>query len=252
MNQVHRNTVAARRPDWTVSRNGDPRSGGEVHPAPRLDLYRLAHKGLRALLCEVLGRCGRIDNTDPAGTTAALSLVRESIALCRNHLHHEEQVIHTAMNSRSTGAARTTERDHARHLESFERLERAVQQVEASPPAEQPAAAHRLYLEFALFVADNLVHMHVEETGNNAMLWENFTDDELLALQRRIVDAIPAPEMAVFLRWTVPSMAPLERDGFLAAMARSAPPEVYARTLSMLAPHLDQSRIVDPSITPPA
>lgn len=249
MNQLHSSREAVQRPASTDTGNGGPRAVDEKHPAPRLDLYRLAHKGLRAFLCEVLGRCGRIDPANPADT---LSLVRDSIALCRIHLRHEEQVIHAAMNSRSTGSARTTERDHVRHLESFDRLERAVQQVEASQPANRPAATHHLYLEFALFVADNLVHMHIEETENNEMLWENFTDAELLELQRRIVDAIPAAQMALFLRWMVPSMTPGEREGFLAAMARSAPPEVNEQTLSMLAPHLEQGRFVDPSAQPAA
>lgn len=104
--------------------------------------------------------------------------------------------------------------------------------------AERAAACARLYADLALFVADNLRHMHVEETWNNAVLHKTHSDAELVALSRALVASIPPGQQHAFLRWIVPSLTPVERARMLTEMRAGAPSAVFHDTLARACEHL--------------
>lgn len=147
------------------------RAGGATDAPPRPDLYAFVHKGLRTFLSDTLNRCGRMDVNDEADTTETLAQVRALVELCRAHLNKEEDYMHRAIEARRAGGARKTKDDHAGHLQAFEDIEADVRAVEKSNAPARAATAKRLYRYLALFVAENLEHMQVEETENNEVLW---------------------------------------------------------------------------------
>jgi hypothetical protein len=206
--------------------------------APRPDLYLFVHKGLRAFLSDALNRCGRMDASDDSEVAQTLAQVRSLIEICHAHLDKEEEYLHPAMETRRPGSARDTQGDHASHLQAFADIEANVRAVEEATGPERAAAALRLYHHLALFVAENLEHMHVEEIENNEVLWATHTNEELLALQKELVGSIPPAEMAVFMRWMIPAMAPTERAMLLTGIKQSAPAEVFAKTVNGLKPYL--------------
>jgi iron-sulfur cluster repair protein YtfE (RIC family) len=206
----------------------------------RVDLYVGVHKGLRALMSDVLATVGRVDAHDPADVDAAMKQVRGLLEACRLHLHKENQFLHPAMEGRRPGSAGPTADDHVHHEQAIEQLESGVLAVERSTGATRAAAALTLYRRLALFVADNYQHMHVEETDNNAVLWAAYTDEELLEIQHALVASIPPQWMAVFLRWMVPAMAPAERAALLTTIQQGAPTEVFERILAAVKPHLGE------------
>jgi hypothetical protein len=238
MSLTETNTAAA---DFT---SATPRADGagcgrrRTDVAPRPDLYLFVHKGLRACLGDTLARCGRPDCGDSADVARTLAQVRALLALCRAHLDKEERYLHPAMEARRPGSTRQTAGDHASHLQAFADLEAEVRAVEQANGTERVAAALQLYRYLALFVADNLEHMHVEEVENNEVLWATHGDAELLALQQDLVRSIPPDQMAVFLHWMIPAMAPAERALLLSGIKRHAPAEVFATTMGNLKPHL--------------
>lgn len=222
----------------TADRNGLGRRRTDQTPRP--DLYLFVHKGLRAFLSETLNRCGRLDTSDSDDVVQTLAQVRDLIALCRAHLDKEEQFMHPAIEARRPGAARHTAGDHSGHLRAFDELEANVRAVELAIGPERSAAALRLYRYLALFVAENLEHMHAEEIENNETLWATHSDEELLALQQQIVGSIPPNEMSAFLRWMVPAMSPAERAVLLIGIKQAAPAEAFTATLGKLKPHLGE------------
>lgn len=69
-------------------------------------------------------------------------------------------------------------------------------QVGSSDPGSDSEVAAMLGLLerlLALFVADDVQHMHVEETAHDAVLWAHYSDDELMAIEQAIVASIPPP-----------------------------------------------------------
>lgn len=216
------------------------RAAGAEAPIRRVDLYVGIHKGLRAWMSDVLTTVGRMEvHDDPTEVILVVERVRVLLEACRRHLHHENQFLHPAMEARRPGSACASADDHVHHVAAIEGLEADLLRVERSAGEARAAAALRLYRHLALFVADNFQHMQVEETENNAVLWAEYTDEELLEIEHALVAAVPLQWLAIYLRWMVPAMAPAERAAFLTGIQLGAPAEVFERVLASVKPHLD-------------
>jgi len=204
----------------------------------RLDLYASIHKGLRLFMTDTLARVGRLDVDDPNELTATLAQVHSLLDLCRRHLEHENQFVHTALEARRPGASLRVAGEHDEHIDAIAALEADAAALRALPGA---AAAYRFYRHLALFVAENFVHMNVEETSHNAALWAAYSDAELAAVHQRLLASIDPAEMALVLRWVVPAMAPAERAAMLGAMQQEMPPEALRGVLEIVRPHLNDT-----------
>lgn len=206
--------------------------------APRLDLYAHIHKALRLFMTDTLVRVGRLDTADVGEVTTVLAQTRDLLGMCRSHLSHENEFVHSALEARSPGASQRIAGEHLEHLEAIAALEADVAALTAWPGE---AAAQRLYRHLARFLADNLDHMHVEETSHNAALWSLYSDAELADVHQRLVASIEPAEMALVLRWMVPALSPAERAAFLGEMQRQMPPEAMRGVLDLVRPVLDDT-----------
>ena len=209
-----------------------------MNTTPRHNPYTLIHKGLRACMTDVLVTVGRIDPLDADDVATAARAVREMLDFARSHLQHEEDWIHTALEDRRAGSSAATHADHLEHRAAFALLEASLRELEDSIGAERPVAALRLYRQLALFVADNFQHMHVEETENQATLIECYSEEEVLAIEAGIVGSLTPAEVALAMRWMLPSASAPERAGVLAAMQRTAPRPAFEGILAGIRPHL--------------
>jgi hypothetical protein len=185
-----------------------------------------------------LGAVGRMDVQDPQDVSQVLAEVRALGTFLRAHLHHENQFVHPALEARRPGAARRTAGDHVEHERAIERLEAAARAVETAEEAARAGAALELYRELALFVAENLEHMHLEETENNAQLWSLYADEDLERIHEALLSSVKPEIFALGLRWMVPSMTPAERAALLTGMLARMPSEAFAGVLGALRPHL--------------
>lgn len=204
----------------------------------RYDMYRLIHKGLRAFASDVLVSFGRLDADDPADVAAEIGRVRAFLDFCANHLEHENLHVHPAMETRAPGSTATVAADHAGHLDEIHSLRAACALLESAAPARRADIAHALFLELAVFVGQNLVHMNVEETHNNTVLWQAYSDDELRAIEGAIVASQSPAEMSETLRWMLPAATPAERAAFLGGLRQAVPPAVFDDLLAIVTPHL--------------
>ena len=196
-----------------------------------VDMYTLVHKGIRAFMGSTLAAVGRMDANDREETAATLAEVRALAMFLRAHLHHENQFVHPALEARRPGSARRTAGDHVEHERALERLEALALAVESADDAARPGAALTLYRELALLFAENLEHMHFEETENNAQLWGAYGDEELERIHQALLASVKPEVFALGIRWMLPAMTPAERVGLLAHM----PAEVVLGTRSLLA-----------------
>ncbi len=206
--------------------------------AQRYDIYAVVHKGLRAFLGDTLAQVGRIDAFDAEDVARGAASVRALLDACRAHLHHEDRHLHPAMEARRPGSAARTADDHLEHGEAIEALEHLVQALESSAGAERQANCTRLYRQLSLFVAENLVHMQVEETHNMAVLWGAYTDAELLAIEQAIVASIPPERALQFMRWMLPYANHAERVALLTGMRAAAPVQAFQAVLAVVRAHL--------------
>jgi hypothetical protein len=208
--------------------------------APRHDLYRNIHGGLRLCMGEALAAVGRMDADDPADVAAVTLQMNELLALFSGHLEKENTFVHPALEARRHGSTSRIAHDHVEHLSAFARLAADLQALREPSTPRRRAAARALQRDLAAFVADNLVHMAAEETDHNAVLWSTHTDAELVALEQAIVASIAPPLRTAFMRWIVPAIPHADRVSLLSALRDSAPAEAFDATLAMLMPHLSQ------------
>lgn len=207
-------------------------------PNSRYNMYRLIHKGLRAYAAEILTALGRLDADDPAEVAAVCGRVDAFLDFCHHHMGNEDRHVHPAMEARAAGSTATVAADHVHHGAAIGRLKATL--ANARRDAE---AVHALYLDLAVFIGENLEHMNVEETHNNAVLWRCYDDSELAAIERSIVAALPPEEMAATLRWMVPSATPAERAAFLSSLREAVPAPVFADIMALVSPHLSTSDV---------
>lgn len=207
--------------------------------APRMDIYVGIHKALRAMMMDTLLAVGRIDVHDAPATQAVCERVRALAALCASHLAHENDFVHPAMEARRPGSSRQVAGEHGEHLAAIAALREAVANLDAArEAAARTDAALRLYRGLARFVGENFVHMHLEESHHNQVLWSSYSDDELRALEGAIVASLPPAENLCVLRWMIPAMTPDERAGLLGGVQMAAPAPVFAAVLEAVQPHL--------------
>lgn len=209
----------------------------EVTPMPpRYDPYLVVHKGLRALMFETLRRVGCMDPDDADDTAHALEGLRELVRLASSHLHHEDLFVHPAMEARAPGSTSNAVAGHRSHREALAALLDGSDRVEAGEGAGRATAALALYRRLAQFVAEDLEHMHIEETENNAVLWATYSDVELRALVDRLVASIDPATNAIFSRWMVAASSPAER----AALLRGARQGMPAAAFDAMLPRVTQ------------
>ncbi|MBT0963598.1 hypothetical protein [Denitromonas iodatirespirans] len=204
----------------------------------RPDLYHGIHKGLRLFMGEVLTELGRLDTDDETAVIEALAALQVLIGLCRDHLTHEDQVIHPALEALQPGSARRAAHDHADHAASLQLLGHLGEELrDARGPARARAAA-RLYRQFGAFVGENLLHMYLEETEHNEILWAGLSDAQILGLHERIVAGLSPADMRLAMGWMIPAMRPAERLAMLAPLRAKLPAAAFDDLLVSLRPRL--------------
>ena len=217
------------------------RANQAAAPAVRHNVYAIPHKALRLWFSSALSAAGRVDPHDDVEIAALTEQIRGLLQFCRMHLEKEDEFVHPAMEARRRGSSHETQDDHHEHIAAQERLECGVQALAMTNGAQREIAVTQLYRQLALFVADNLVHMHAEETDNNEVLWAAYGDDELQALEQRITASIPQDVKQKGLRWIVPAMNPVERAAFLRGIRASMPPMAFNGMLAGLQSHLSDA-----------
>lgn len=193
----------------------------------RFNFYAGIHKALRAFMADTLLAVGRTDPTDDAELERTVAQVNELMALCESHVAHENGFAHPMLEARSPGVSSTVAQEHEGHLHHIAHLRDAAQALPSCTAGEREAGLHALYLALALFVADNLQHMHKEETVHNAALWAAYSDVELVEMHDALLATIPPAEMMLVMRWMMPNLTAHERLGVMQDMRAKAPAPVF-------------------------
>lgn len=192
----------------------------------RYDIYGAIHKALRKSGCELLGRLGTNDFCAADETALLLSDLRNYLKLAASHVSHEDDHIHEALAAKGVSTV-TLDEQHDDHRTAFHDLEQLIVACEKDWPLHKAASGRRLYLAFAAYLADDFAHMHEEETVTGPLLWSNFSDEEILGIEMRIIGSLAPEKSMEFMSIMIPAINPAERAALLGAMKSNAPPEVF-------------------------
>jgi hypothetical protein len=197
-------------------------------PVPRFDIYATIHKAMRHRMGVTLLRIGNMDANDAVDCRQALDEFEGLLVLCVDHIQHENDFIHPAIEALLPGASTCVADQHEDHLKDIARLRDEASCLEAEvDPTTRRVLAVRLYRQLALFIADNFQHMHLEETANNAALRDLYTDESIIKLHDRLLASVAPDAHLALLRWTFPAMTPAERSDMLSNAAKRMPADAF-------------------------
>ncbi|XLZ68011.1 hypothetical protein ABT364_15825 [Massilia sp. SR12] len=199
----------------------------------RTNMYAGIHKALRHYMSDTESRLSRTDADDSEELQATLAQVRALLATMRQHMEHERDFVHPALHARRPGSAQVTQGDHDHHDWAIDKLLALCEHCATAAGSARQAHLEHLHLQLSVFIGENLIHMNLEETENNAVLWACYTDAELHAIHEQIVATIPPEAMQATMRWMIPALNPAERAGMLLGMRAGMPPPVFAGVLEM-------------------
>jgi Hemerythrin HHE cation binding domain len=206
----------------------------------RYNIYTVVHKGLRGFMTDTLLRWGKADMGDEQERGAAIAQVRDLLDMCLAHLQHENEFMHPALESARSGAAAQTAHDHVEHETAIAELRSQVVAVESSTEPRRATLARQFYWRLSAFVAENFEHMIVEETDNHAVLIDAYSDEEILAIEHRIVSSLAPEESFAGLRWMIGYTNPCERAFLLGIMKRGMPSQVFGAVMALAREVLSQ------------
>ncbi len=193
----------------------------------RYDIYGAVHKGLRKAGCDLLGRLGTADFQNAEETGFLIGDLRNYLMLAASHVNRTRMSTSTwrsptraSRPSRWTSSTTTTAPPSASWKNSIAAWEKAG-------PLHKPACGRKLYLAFAAYIADDFAHMHEEEAVTGPLLWRNFTYNEILGIEMRIIASLPPEKSMAFMRIMIPAINPVERAALLGAMKKDAPPAIF-------------------------
>lgn len=207
----------------------------------RVDLYNSIHKTLRAWMGHTLTRVGQMDPTDSEECRTVVTEVNELMGAMQEHLQTENTWVHPAILKHYSEALAEVQEDHAAHERSIEELRGLAASLVSTPANQTSAAAQQLYGALAAFVAENLEHMQVEETYNNQLLWQAYSDAQLLEIHHAILASIPPEKMASVLRWMLPAISAPARAQMLMGMQAGMPAPAFTGVLALARAQLSSS-----------
>ena len=201
--------------------------------APRFDIYHSIHKALRLMMCDALSRTGCADPDDESQVGATLERIHALLDLCAKHIAHEDEFLHPALETARLGSSAPARGEHRHHEESIADLRDLAGLVADTRGPARHVALDRLYQALAVFVGENFLHMHEEETAHNAVLWDSYSDAHLHELHDRLVAAIPPQEMMQALVWFLPALHARERAQMLQGMRAGMPAPAFEAVLGL-------------------
>ncbi|MDF3070499.1 MAG: hypothetical protein K0R38_6100 [Polyangiaceae bacterium] len=199
----------------------------------RFDLYASIHKALRNYMGATLLSLGRLDLNDEHEVERSTGALLGLLDWLEQHLRLEEEFVHRALEVRRDDRLLSTlRRDHEQHELGFAALRADAAGLVASrgePMATRRAGARKLYLAFSRFMADNFVHMAIEEADMNLLLWDTFSDAELLAIYRAVLQSEPAEQLEIGMIWLLPAISPDDRVAVVGGARAILPAPLFAQ-----------------------
>ena len=150
----------------------------------RYNIFKKTHKGLRGMLFDAGARIQQTDFTKAKHADAAIDIVKQTTRSFLYHLSKEDNVLYLSVVLYAPYIVAMIEQTNAKD----EKLARSIDQIidnykNLDTKNEMISFGLQLQAAFFEFTAAVLQHMNKEETVINELLWSNYTDKQLVALE---------------------------------------------------------------------
>lgn len=194
----------------------------------RYNSFNQIHKALRALLYDTALHLQQTWFADANAAEPALQKIEIVLNSFDSHAHHEDHFILPAVELYNKELVDEFEKEHVTDLALSNRLRHLLNiyryAVSGEEKLEAGSAISKAFVEFMVF---NLQHMAKEEILINQVLWEHYTDQQIMDIQQKLVATIPPQELAVASKWMFRGINDMEAVYWLMGVRATAPPVVF-------------------------
>lgn len=206
----------------------------------RLNLFEDSHKGIRSGISKLSFLAGNADYTKPETVKKLYELGKDMFLLLNVHATEEDEMIMAELEKKVPHSTKHETDEHEAIEAEQQQLEKMLDEIYdgAVNHGDMTILGNRFYFELNLFYSKYLMHMADEETNTMNMLWDNFTDEELAKIRKRIITRF-TPEVA--MKWQsfiIPSISPVQRAKVMKGVKANAPMQAYNAYLSVVEKNL--------------
>lgn len=189
----------------------------------RYQFYR-EHKYVSAALNDLERRIAKTDFQNEEEVAAVDQAFQALTEMLKGHAEYENNRLHKLLKDKDSHVYAHAEEDHAHQDEQLLQVQNLIHAVyQASTPEDQLSTGHTLYLTFRKFVADNLLHLHEEETIILPELQRLYTDEELKQVELETYNIMSSEDLVEMLGILFPHMNATDRFAFLSDIYHSQP-----------------------------
>ena len=202
----------------------------------RIKPYDIPHKALRNALSQLTVLSGRMNYSDPKEVETLYHLAMDVFDLLTAHQTDENEVTLAELEKRCPGSSRHDREEHVKIHAGQEKLERMISKIatNSSTAEELSDYQYEFYLAVSEFHGKYLEHTAHEERVTQALLWQYFSDDELISFGNRIRADIPPELWLIWFRFLVPAQSHPERVGFLTGFKQTVPPPFFTQGMEVI------------------
>ena len=176
----------------------------------RHEMYRPVHKAIRHMMYTTAHDLSVADFQDKTLADGALASLESTITLLVLHAGHEENYVHTALEELT-----------------YTELRRLSNEVGKATGERKSELGNEIYDIYNQFVGTYVDHLYREEHELQQALWDNFTDEELSAIDGALQASIAPDVLGQFLTLICASFNPDDLISLIGAMKGGMPPEVF-------------------------
>lgn len=206
----------------------------------RYQFYR-EHKYVSAALNNVERLIAKTDFCKLEEVVSVYEAFQELKEMLQGHAEYENERLHTLLKNRNSVVYAHVEEDHAQQDAQLQEIQNLIEDVaEATSDQEKTFAGYKLYLTYRKFVAENLLHLHEEETVILPELQRLYTDEELRQVEAQSYAEMSSENMVEMMQVLFPHMNSADRFAILSDI-QSLQPEKFAAAWQGIAPTIEKN-----------
>ncbi|HEX8530768.1 MAG TPA: hemerythrin domain-containing protein [Cytophagales bacterium] len=202
----------------------------------RFKVFDLLHRGIRNALAQLLLQAGKTDFGNPLEVACLGRAGQEIFSLLSIHAADEEEITLAALEEKLPGATSQMVTVH-RKLEKLQNeLESQLHDITLRSARGESVKEQGRIFYWALneFYARYLLYMLEEEVDTQELLWQYFTDVELMVQRRQTMLRMSSRTLLSWLKYIVPAQSQHERAVFLRGLSATMPYVHFAQAIQVV------------------
>jgi hypothetical protein len=200
----------------------------------RHNSFNLIHKALRAMMYDTALILQQTYFADVEEAGIALGKIAIVIHEFEQHAFHEGTFLLPAIAAFEPQLIEAFEKEQVADFEIGNRLQTLLNVFRALETSEERINCGSCISKcFRDFMVSKLERMSTAEIEINRVLWANYTDEELLALNARLTASIPVEEKMVSAKWMMRSINKAEAIAWLQTVKETAPSFIFEALLDL-------------------